>query len=71
MGSGHSEAIKTTRLEMELFLPTPTYYEVDWWKRQVHLDGAFRSSYMHLGRNALAQYSAENMAARRGVQLAM
>lgn len=53
MGKGHSEAIKTTSLEAELFIPTPTYYEVEWWQRKLSLDGSFRSEFKRVGHNAL------------------
>ena len=56
MGKGHSEAIKTTSFEAELYLPTPTYYEVNWWERKIHLDGSFRASFKRLGCNALNNY---------------
>ena len=60
MGNGHSEAIKATGLvgdvkfsREELFLPKPTYYEVEWWERKLLLDGPFRGSFERIGRNAL------------------
>jgi hypothetical protein len=68
MGNGHSEAIKIAKFETELWLPTPTYYEVDWWRRYVHLDGGFRSYFGRIGRNALDMYSAENLAANRNLR---
>jgi hypothetical protein len=51
MGSGHSEAIQKTSLQNELFLPTPTFYEVNWWERKMHIDGVFRSSFSRLWQN--------------------
>ncbi|MFA5766870.1 MAG: hypothetical protein WC919_03025 [Candidatus Paceibacterota bacterium] len=69
MGKGHSEAIKTTSLEAELYLPSPTYYEVEWWRRRLLLDGPFRGTFKRTGHNALEtyadQYGQERMAARQ------
>lgn len=74
MGEGHTEAVQKMSHQSELFLPaaqlylpTPTLYEVNWWERTLHIDGAFRGGFNGIGRNGLARYSAENMAARRGV----
>jgi len=57
MGNGHSEAVAKTSLQAELFIPTPTLYEVNWWERKMHIDGAFRGGFNNIGRNALgSQY---------------
>jgi hypothetical protein len=58
MGKGHSEAIKTTSIEAELFLPKPTYYEVEWWQRRLLLDGPFRGTFKRTGHNALEHHIA-------------
>jgi hypothetical protein len=57
MGNGHSEAVAKTSFQTELFIPTPTLYEVNWWERKMHIDGAFRGGFNRIGRNALTQYS--------------
>jgi len=57
MGNGHSEAVAKTSLQTELFLPTPTLYEVNWWERKMHIDGAFRGGFNRIGRNAMARQS--------------
>lgn len=57
MGKGHTEAIQTTSLSAELFIPNPTYYEVNWWERTLHLDGAFRGGFNQIGRNALEHHA--------------
>jgi hypothetical protein len=57
MGNGHSEAVAKTSLQTELFLPTPTLYEVNWWEREIHIDGSFRGGFNGIGRNALIRHS--------------
>jgi hypothetical protein len=56
MGNGHSEAVAKTSLQTELFLPVPTLYEVNWWQREIHIDGSFRGGFNRIGRNALSLY---------------
>jgi hypothetical protein len=56
MGNGHSEAVAKTRFQTELFIPTPTLYEVNWWERKMHIDGAFRGGFNRIGRNAMTQH---------------